>query len=132
MKITTRAEPRFFVELSLENAKLIRDVCAKSRNPLAREAFAISEAWVIYVDLLADDFLKERMVNATHSQLIALTRVLAAPGPMEVDKMGRVLAIWSLFDSALKSAESSLGSFYQSAVSVALLSPVSPIFGIEQ
>lgn len=127
MKITTRAEPRFFVELSLENAKVIRDVCAKSRNPLAREAFAISEAWVIYVDLLAE----ERMVNATHSQLIALTRVLAAPGPMEVDKMERVLAIWSLFDSALKSAESSLGSFYQSAVSVALLSPVSPIF-IEQ
>ena len=134
MKITARAEPRYYIELTKADAEMIRDVAYKvaARTPrlgshggFVREAAELAEGWVTYIGLLATaETHWTRMVNATHRQLDLVTLVLAHCGPMPVEKIQRLNAMRNLFTEAMGTANRNMRQFDLTFASVELMEPL--------
>lgn len=125
MKITARAEPRYYIELTSEDAQLIRDLGLKSKDRSVSEGVEIASAWVTYIELLATEETNwTRMVNATHRQLEMIVKILAKAGPQPVERMTRINTIRTFFQDVMHQSSTHCRKFDLTFVSIPLLPDV--------
>ena len=124
MKIVARAEPRYYVELSDEDAHLIHKVVTK-RAAQHQGKFSntreLTQSWVQHLELRKEyrevclaaghEVRTTQTVTASHIQLERVIKLLELPALMDVHTAQRLACICKLFNGTMDTASRQFRQF---------------------
>ncbi len=127
MKITARADPRYYIELTSKDVELLLTIVQRHdvrSGGAFKRSVELLQAWQLYISLSTDAIVETRMVNATHSQLEDICVAIQKPGPQQVHVMARITAMKRFFHETMQQASAHVRGMDISFVSIDLLDPI--------